>query len=222
MRCDIQEDLVDPEDGVPRFEGYQCTRSIRRNIMPRKPSDGCLIQDCYFYKSFDLNYALVIMLPQLSSRTEEVVPFYHPQVAAIAFRYFDQAKFQDDKELGTGLLQLDHLALEAPNLRSVPAGQAYWSEDSRTYRTALQLLSLVIRHGKSRLVETSYVKRVHHDRIVPKVMFQDLYTILKEKYLWILKEWKEVTDPAKHVFEASAFIVDTMSTSHREADFSLS
>ena len=189
MRCDILEDLPDPEDIVPIFEGYQCTRSIRRKLMPRRPSDGTLLQDCYFYESFDLNDALLIMLPHLSTRTEEAVPFYHPQVAGLAFRYFDQARFQDDHELGPGLLQLDHLALEAPDIRSIPPGQAYWPGDSRTYRTALQLLSLITRHGKSRLVETSYVKRVHHDRIVPKVMFQDLYSVLKEKYVWILKEW---------------------------------
>lgn len=143
------------------------------------------------------------MLPQLSVRTEEAIPFYHPHVAGIAFRYH-QANCADEPEQCSFTLQLDYLALEAPNLEARQLGQPYWAEDSRTYRTALQLLSLIARHGKSRLAEASYVKRVHHDTIVPKVMYQDLYASLKRKYTWILKEWKEVTDPAKHVFEVSS------------------
>lgn len=161
------------------------------------------MQNCHFYESPTSSDALLIMLPELSSRSTEAIPFYHPQVAGIAFRYCRPVDHDESGDLH-GILQLDYMALEAPKLESRLPGQPYWTEDSRTYRTALQLLSLIARHGKSRLAETSYVKRVHHDTMVPKVMFQDLYANLKKKYIWILKEWKEVTDPAKHVFEVSS------------------
>lgn len=164
-----------------------------------------MTQDCLLYKSLDGNDAILVMLPQLSSRTEEAIPFYHPQVAGLAFRYFSFASRDSDdtidKEVPSGRKQLDYLPLQTPDVSDMSPERPYWAEDTRTFRTALQLLSLVVRHGKSKIAETSYVKRVHHDIIVPKVVFQDLYAKLKEKYIWILREWKEVTDPAKHVFE---------------------
>ena len=47
-----------------------------------------------------------------------------------------------------------------------------------------------------------YKKRVHHDVLVDKSTYQDLYITLKSKYAKALIEnWIEVTDPLKHVFE---------------------
>jgi len=47
-----------------------------------------------------------------------------------------------------------------------------------------------------------YKKRVIHDVIIPKILYQDTYYQLKQKYgkYWV-EHWPEDTDPQKHVFE---------------------
>jgi tRNASer (uridine44-2'-O)-methyltransferase len=208
IRCDVLQDCENVED-APHFDGYEITRTIHRRILPRKPSDGTLEQGCYFYESLEGDEGMLVMIPKLSSRDASSVPFYHPQVAGIAFRH----RLCISAQMGTLTsdttpdesaqynLQMHYLPLEAPGIASIEAGQPYWAENSRTYRTALQLLTLLAKHGKSQTTSSQYVKRVHHDHIVPREEFQDLYVKLKEKYLWILDAWKEVTDPLKHVFE---------------------
>jgi tRNASer (uridine44-2'-O)-methyltransferase len=57
------------------------------------------------------------------------------------------------------------------------------------------------KHGSGLVAPVQYAKRVHHDTIVPKEEYQDLYQQLKQKYAWIVEQWKENTDPVKHVFE---------------------
>jgi len=56
-----------------------------------------------------------------------------------------------------------------------------------------------------------YVKRVHHDLLVDKSSFQDLYITLKNKYAKpLIQNWVESTDPQKHVFEdiaIAAFLI---------------
>lgn len=47
----------------------------------------------------------------------------------------------------------------------------------------------------------NYQKRVHHDVIIPKALYQDTYFKLKEKYKHWADEWPESTDPSKFVFE---------------------
>jgi tRNASer (uridine44-2'-O)-methyltransferase len=175
------------------------TKYLRRKILPRRPFDATLEQDCSFFKSTaspsDSEHdALIVLVPLLSSRTEDAVPFYHPKVAGIAFRYIHS--------LDHSLLQIDFVPLEAiPPDTAFDSAKAYYPEDSRTYRTALNLLTMLNKHGKGRNKAQAYQKRVYHDTIVPREEFQDLYLVLKEKYAWIMNDWKENTDPVKHVFE---------------------
>ncbi|KAI0237121.1 tRNA(Ser) Um(44) 2'-O-methyltransferase [Massospora cicadina] len=46
-----------------------------------------------------------------------------------------------------------------------------------------------------------YVKRVHHDVILPKVQYQDGYQLIKDKFQHWVGQWPEATDPSKFVFE---------------------
>lgn len=200
MRCDLLENISDAtEYNAPGFLQYRHKRTVRRRLLPRKPSDGTLVQNCHFYESSHGADGVLTMIPELSSPTPEAVPFYHPQVAGLAFRYFSSSNDSD------GTMQIDYLPLEDVQLSTIPPGQPFWPPTSRTYRTALQLLSLIAKHGKARASSADYVKRIHHDKIVPREMYQDLYTEIKPKYVWILKEWKESTDPLKHLFEVSVF-----------------
>lgn len=42
-----------------------------------------------------------------------------------------------------------------------------------------------------------------HDCIVPREAYQDLYLVMRERHKHLVETWQEVTDPLKHVFEAS-------------------
>lgn len=70
--------------------GYHKSRSIRRQILPRRPTrDLPLVQDCSFYRSngggADEKTGLLVMLPH-SDRPEDI-PYYHPVLRKLAFRY---------------------------------------------------------------------------------------------------------------------------------------
>ena len=73
--------------------------------------------------------------------------------------------------------------------------------NSRLYRTCLALLETLHRYCWGAL--TNYKKRVHHDCLVSREDYQDLYLILREKYKHLIDQWQEATDPLKHVFEVS-------------------
>ncbi len=73
--------------------------------------------------------------------------------------------------------------------------------NSRLYRTCLALLETLHRYCWGAL--TNYKKRVHHDCLVSREEYQDLYLVLREKYKHLVDQWQEATDPLKHVFEVS-------------------
>jgi tRNASer (uridine44-2'-O)-methyltransferase len=50
---------------------------------------------------------------------------------------------------------------------------------------------------------TNYKKRVRHDVLVSREAYQDLYLIMRERHKHLVDSWQEVTDPLKHVFEAT-------------------
>ena len=59
---------------------------------------------------------------------------------------------------------------------------------------------MLYKHCKGTM--NGYKKRVIHDLLVPKILYQDTYYALKQKYgkYWV-ENWPEETDPQKHVFE---------------------
>ena len=204
LRCDIVDIPEDDAHEPLSFRGFELKKRIRRKILPRRPFDGAMEQDCYFFQSQseaeaargESEEGLVVLMPLLAERTEAAIPYYHPKVAGIAFRYLGS----------NSTLQLDILPLEAPRLRSLSDGEPYYSPEHRIYRTALALLTTLYKHGKGMQPETVYKKRVVHDTIVKREDYQDLYLQLKEKYTWVVDAWMESTDPMKHVFEDVAIL----------------
>jgi tRNASer (uridine44-2'-O)-methyltransferase len=77
--------------------------------------------------------------------------------------------------------------------------------NSRLYRTCLALLETLHRYGWGAM--TNYQKRVIHDCLVPREIYQDLYLIMRERHKHLVDTWKEVTDPLKHVFEVKTFVI---------------
>jgi tRNASer (uridine44-2'-O)-methyltransferase len=79
--------------------------------------------------------------------------------------------------------------------------------NSRLYRTCLALLDTLHRYGWGALAMTNYQKRVIHDCLVPREIYQDLYLIMRERHKYLVDTWKEVTDPLKHVFKVETSVI---------------
>lgn len=108
------------------------------------------------------------------------LPYYHPTVRHLAFRFVPCTP--------------PTLRIEAVVLPDTPLDL-----NSRLYRTALALLETLHRYGWGAM--THYQKRVKHDCVIPREAYQDLYLVMRERYKHLVSEWKESTDPLKHVFE---------------------
>ncbi|OLL22820.1 tRNA (uracil-O(2)-)-methyltransferase [Neolecta irregularis DAH-3] len=113
----------------------------------------------------------------------DAIPFYHPNVKGIAYLY-------DGETVSLHILPVEE----------IPA---------KTERTCYQLLRVLHKFCVS--TEAGYIKKFHHDLVVPREVYQDKYQGLKIKYgKEICSRWVEKTDPTKHVFEdlgIAAFLI---------------
>ncbi|KAF7352279.1 DUF1613-domain-containing protein [Mycena venus] len=182
LRSDILSDTtLDFPTSIPTLDGVVPLRNIQRRLLPRRPGrDAALEQHCTLYGSDTVANTLVLtpIIPSGGS-----LPYYHPAVSHLAFR---------------------HIATAPPTIRIevVPlSSDSSMDPGSRLYRTGLSLLDALHRYGWGAL--TNYKKRVHHDCIVPREPYQDLYLIMRERFKGLVDTWAESTDPLKHVFEAS-------------------
>ncbi|KAL9083850.1 MAG: hypothetical protein Q9159_005526 [Coniocarpon cinnabarinum] len=222
-----------------RISGWTMTRLIVREMVPRNPSlDKPLAQTCCLYElssqthdgqsheTVDARDAkmlfngltlhtpvapsgkyLVIYVPHVSS--EDDIPYYHPKVKALAFFY----EWSLRHPLANGL-GLDDSSPVHPPSGQLSIHPSNFSESldgpERAERVITNLLTTIARHGQGRL--DGYEKRVQHDTIVPQQRFQNTYTRLKTAYASrLVKDWREVTDPTKHVFEdlgIAAFLME--------------
>ncbi|KAI9838988.1 MAG: hypothetical protein M1819_004196 [Sarea resinae] len=205
-----QGDSVSPKPiSVP---GYSLDRSIVRRLIPRNPQlDAPLVQTCHVLSNDDNSQNLVIYLPHVSDPSD--MPWYHPPVAGLAFLYSTRqassptaatptstpALTCPSTSTSTSVLSLHYLLFPA----SPPL-------TTRILRTANKLLQTIHKHGHS--TQAGYVKRVHHDLIIPQRRFQDTYTRLKATHAKrLVRNWVEHTDPGKHVFEdlgIAAFLIE--------------
>jgi hypothetical protein len=67
--------------------------------------------------------------------------------------------------------------------------------DKRMNQIWLRIAKYIHKFGKG--FRDGYQKRVHHDQIVSKVEYQDLYYSMKLKYKHWVEDWPEDTDPSK-------------------------
>ncbi|KAF7335321.1 DUF1613-domain-containing protein [Mycena sanguinolenta] len=182
LRADILADTtVELPALIPTLEGIIPLRNIQRRLLPRRPGrDAALDQHCTFYGESDSVADTLVMTPVIPPGSS--LPYYHPAVAHLAFR---------------------HIATSPPGLRievvPLPGDDSPIDPGSRLYRTGLSLLDTLHRYGWGTL--TNYQKRVHHDCLVPREPYQDLYLVMRERFKGLVDTWVESTDPLKHVFE---------------------
>ncbi|SZF00306.1 unnamed protein product [Blumeria hordei] len=179
--------------GLVEFQGLETTRVMRRMLIPRNMLvDKALEQTCLFSEQSGPQPArsVVTYLPHITRADE--APFYHPAVGGIAFVH------DWDGAGGHG---------------SVSISYAFFHGEARTEkleRTALHLLAVLHKHGHG--TAAGYVKRVHHDILLPQPVVQNTYARLKATYASpLIRHWAEATDAAKHVFEdlaIAAFLIE--------------
>jgi tRNASer (uridine44-2'-O)-methyltransferase len=178
-------DIESVRDVLPTLEKRRALRVIHRRLLPRRPGrDTGLEQFCTFYSGReDKNAATdtLILTPIVKQREE--LPYYHPQVHHLAFRYISSH------------------ARNTIRIEALPLPDTPISITSRLYRTSLSLLETVHRYGWGAL--NNYQKRVAHDNILPRETYQDLYLVMRERHKHLVGTWQEKTDPRKHVFEVS-------------------
>ncbi len=180
----IFETTEEPDipSSIPALHGLRPTRVVHRKLLPRRPGrDTSLEQYCtLFAASADAAGIPSVLLLTPIVTPESPLPYYHPRVSHLAFRILAG--------------DLPMLQIEVVPLPDTPLDMG-----SRLYRTCLSLLETLHRYGWGAMV--NYKKRVVHDCIVPREIYQDLYLVMRERHKHIVNEWKEVTDPLKHVFE---------------------
>ncbi|GAC99432.1 hypothetical protein PHSY_007033 [Pseudozyma hubeiensis SY62] len=136
---------------------------------------------------------------------ESYIPFYHPKVRALAFHFHappsPPSSFSAHLDPTYGRLSISLIPF-SPSAATFPPMH-------RLSRVALSLLTTLHMHTWGHL--HSYRKRVHHDTLIPRSLYQDLYLSLKTKHASaLIRNWKEATDPSKHVFEEmgiAAFLI---------------
>jgi len=206
------------EVNLPNFK---LQRTIVRKLIPRNAQlDRPLIQTCHYLTSTDIDTngitdenTLVLYLPHASTPTE--IPHYHPAVHGIAFLHTwpcattsapSTTPETPPPHPPTGLISI-HYALFPTTPPPPPPPLPL---PPRLHRTAHQLLLTLHKHGTG--TQSGYVKRVHHDQLIPQARLQDTYAALKARHARrLIDNWAEHTPPSKHVFEdlgIAAFLIE--------------
>lgn len=229
LRADILSDSPGQEE--IEGEGWVKQWTVHRALLPRRVKlDWRMEQTCtlyYLYHGGEAVEAVVVYTPLIGALThpkmpkpapeegmlgkamesEHWVPFYHPKVRALAFHFRPCSPSEDPEvhgEMGISLIPFSPEPCFPPN--------------HRLSRVGLSLLTTLHMHTWGDL--HSYTKRVHHDQLVPRDLYQDLYLSLKTKYASeLIAGWAEATDPTKHVFEEmgiAAFLIALWSGQYGE------
>ena len=115
------------------------------------------------------------------------MPYYHPAVFHIAFRFLHQSDLiQNNSRIRIEVVPQPGI----PDLKDI---------NSRLYRTCISLLETIHRYGWG--FATNYQKQVFHDCVISREAYQDLYLVLRERHKHLVGQWHENTDPLKHVYE---------------------
>ena len=130
---------------------------------------------------------MLVLTPLLPP--DGALPYYHPTVTHLALRFIPATASPSSETATAAALSIEVIPFPGTSL----------DPGARLYRTCLSLLETLHRYGWGTL--TQYKKRVLHDVLVPREAYQDLYLVMRERHKHLVNEWREVTDPLKHVFE---------------------
>ncbi|KAA8900012.1 hypothetical protein FN846DRAFT_165052 [Sphaerosporella brunnea] len=204
LRSDTLFDSACSERGEPAPEPrsisipfYAATRTLLRRFIPRNPArDAPALQTCHFLTHTSLEGEIRELVVYLNhGDTAEATPYYLPKVKGVGWLLCPSTSAQEGYIVSL--------------LYAYFPSQAPVRKGDRLQRTAQHLLERPLKLAKG--IEEGYIKRVHHDLIIPREAFQDLYLTLRTRHAARLcSGWREKTDPKKHVFEdilIAAFLI---------------
>ncbi|EQL31875.1 hypothetical protein BDFG_05920 [Blastomyces dermatitidis ATCC 26199] len=196
------------------FSGFRLNRTVVRRFVPRKQIDRPIEQTCHFYEGtcnvdisgvacMERQRCLVVYTPHV--RSEDKIPYYHPQVRALALLYdIDRSTKSESEDSGTLSI---HFSLFIPGL---PQFITY-----RLQRTLLALVSTHVRLSRKSLAAAGPPRSktvAPKDNLIPQHVVQNTYARLKEEHAaHLINSWVETTEPSKHVFEdisIAAFLIE--------------
>ncbi|KAG6829092.1 hypothetical protein H0H92_005704 [Tricholoma furcatifolium] len=189
----VAELTSDFPTAIPKLNGKRIISSTHRKLLARRPGrDAPLEQYCSLYELEDKHDDSGSSFPDTLLLTPivppgEALPYYHPAVYHLAFRYL--------QSFDSPMLRIEVVPL--PNTPTDP--------NARLYRTCLALLDTLDRYGWGAL--TNYKKRVMHDCLVPREPYQDLYLVMRERHKHLVDTWQEVTDPLKHDIGIATYLM---------------
>ncbi|CAM1501652.1 Fc.00g036360.m01.CDS01 [Cosmosporella sp. VM-42] len=204
---EAQDNQIFPLGTTRDIQYYVPQRTLVRTLIPRNPRrDAPLNQTCCFYRSSSTETghesSLLIYTPHATCSQD--LPFYHPKVGGIAHLQ------EWDASTENGTISVYFLPFPGESV-----------DDQKLQRVAYHLLEILNKHGHSNAA--GYVKRVHHDIVVPQHVFQDRYSELKNKYASeLIDTWAETTDPRKHVFEdlgIASFLIELWKDMYKDTEF---
>lgn len=183
-------------------------RQIVRRIIPRNPRrDPVVHQSCIILTTrvdkcaTNQDSICVVYLPHIKESSE--VPFYLPPARAVSILYHNYSIFVNYLLFEDDVSKKPVIAEEFVPFNMRDPGE-------RIIRIAHHLAETAYKHSCG--AKAGYKKRVYHDVIIPKVVFQDKYIDLKNRYSKeLVGNWVESTDPRKHVFEdlaIAAFVTE--------------
>ncbi|KAF3905179.1 hypothetical protein AA313_de0205688 [Arthrobotrys entomopaga] len=156
------------------FLGFQISRRLIVKNIPRNPKKDFAVEESIwvFERVADDSHEtlLIVVVPHISSATTEW-PFYLPDTRAIAIEVSKSILFI------YRLIQTTNSPSLGPN-KEHRINSVDRQEEDRTQRMLKKLLEVL----KKRLRSPDYVKRVHHDTIVPREKYQNVYQKLKAKH----------------------------------------
>ncbi|OBA27168.1 DUF1613-domain-containing protein [Hanseniaspora valbyensis NRRL Y-1626] len=188
-------------------DNYNLVKGYVRRMFPRNPfKDEVINQTCLILENKENPDDILIQYtPHIEPHTTENFfnlsldsesskrPFYIPNVKSVGINY-------TPKKISCLYLPLN----------SEQVAAEFNDPVSRLIRTSKKLLETAVKHSIG--CKTGYVKQSQHDKVVPKVKFQDRYLLLKQMYgKFLFENWCESTDPQKHVFEeiaVAAFLIE--------------
>jgi tRNASer (uridine44-2'-O)-methyltransferase len=224
LRADVlaDEDADDDAAGPSSSADWRRFKRVHRRLLPRRSMDWPMEQECSFYTQEPSTQDALVVYTQYRSRTSRTalgeargtapsstqpddgeqpaelpesadeVPYYHPAVRALSFQFDASSADALSTPPRFGALRVFYIGF--------PTTPSPLPADDRLARTALMLLK--VQHMHSWGTAHDYVKRVHHDVLVPRVLYLDTYLALKERHTArLIATWAETTNPAKHVFE---------------------
>ncbi|OJD26063.1 hypothetical protein ACJ73_02564 [Blastomyces percursus] len=196
------------------FSGFCLNRTVVRRFVPRKQIDRPIEQTCHFYEGtcnvdisevacMERRRCLVVYTPHV--HLEDSIPYYHPQVRALALLYDINRSTKSESE-DSGTLSIHF----SPFTNGIPRLIAY-----RLQRTLLALVSNHVLLSRKPLAAAGPSRSqavAPKDNLIPQHVVQNTYARLKGEYAaHLINSWVETTEPSKHVFEdilIAAFLIE--------------